>query len=119
MSDVHTDRLERMNRFVQRMNEVERDLTSPYVRPKDAATLILVDRSGPAPKVLLGKRHQKHKFMPGRFVFPGGRVDPIDRVMPVARPLDRHAQLHLMKRVQRATAAKAQAFALAAIRETF
>lgn len=117
MSD--TDRLERMTRFVNRMNEVERNLTSDYVRPKDAATLILVDRSQPVPKVLLGKRHQRHKFMPGRFVFPGGRVDPVDKLMPVARPLDSHAQTHLMKRVQRASAAKAQAFALAAVRETF
>jgi 8-oxo-dGTP pyrophosphatase MutT (NUDIX family) len=117
MSD--TDSLERMTRFVNRMNEIERDLTSDYVRPKDAATLILVDRSQPVPKVLLGKRHQRHKFMPGRFVFPGGRVDPIDKLMPVARPLDSHAQAHLMKRVQRASAAKAQAFALAAVRETF
>jgi 8-oxo-dGTP pyrophosphatase MutT (NUDIX family) len=119
MSDASADRTERMTRFVKQMNEVERDLSSPYVRPKDAATLILVDRSGPAPKVLLGKRHQRHKFMPGRFVFPGGRVDPIDREMPVARPLDPHAQANLMKRLQRASAAKAQAFALASIRETF
>jgi 8-oxo-dGTP pyrophosphatase MutT (NUDIX family) len=117
MSD--TDHLERMTRFVKRMNEVERNLTSDYVRPKDAATLILVDRSHSVPKVLLGKRHQRHKFMPGRFVFPGGRVDPADKLMPVARTLDAHAQAHLMKRVQRASAAKAQAFALAAIRETF
>src|SRR5262245_22699235 len=119
MRDVQADRLERMNRFVKRMNEVERDLTSPYVRPKDAATLILVDRSGPVPKVLLGKRHLRHKFMPGRYVFPGGRVDPADRLMPVARPLDPHAEAHLMKRLQRPSVAKAQAFALAAIRETF
>jgi 8-oxo-dGTP pyrophosphatase MutT (NUDIX family) len=114
-----TDRLERMTRFVNRMNEVERDLTGDYVRPRDAATLILVDRSQPVPKVLLGKRHQRHKFMPGRFVFPGGGVDPADRLMPVARGLDPHAQAHLMKRLQRASAAKAQAFALAAVRETF
>ena len=119
MSDVQADRLERMNRFVKRMNEVERDLTAPYVRPKDAATLILVDRSGSMPKVLLGKRHERHKFMPGKFVFPGGRVDPVDRLMPVARPLDPHAEAHLMKHLQRASAAKARAFALAAIRETF
>ncbi len=64
MNDVVVDRLERMARFVKRMNEVERDLSSPYVRPKDAATLILVDRAGPVPKVLLGKRHHGHKFMP-------------------------------------------------------
>src|SRR5207247_7230123 len=105
-----------LNRFVKQMNEVERDLTSPYVRPKDAATLILVDRSGPVPKVLLGKRHARHKFMPGRYVFPGGRVDPADRLMPVARPLDPAALAHLMKRMQRPTAGKTQAFAPAAIR---
>ena len=85
MSDVLADRIERMERFVKRMNEVERDLTSPYVRPKDAATLILVDRDDRVPKVLLGKRHHGHKFMPGKFVFPGGRVDPADRRMPAAR----------------------------------
>jgi 8-oxo-dGTP pyrophosphatase MutT (NUDIX family) len=119
MSDAHADRVERMTRFVKRMNEVERDLSSPYVRPKDAATLILVDRSGRVPKVLLGKRHERHKFMPGKFVFPGGRVDPADRRMPFARPLDPHAEAHLMKRLNRPSAEKARAFALAAIRETF
>jgi 8-oxo-dGTP pyrophosphatase MutT (NUDIX family) len=118
-SDVHADRLQRMERFVKRMNEVERDLSSAYVRPKDAATLILVDRTGREPKVLLGKRHQRHKFMPGRFVFPGGRVDPVDRQMPVARSLDPAALTHLMKRLQRPSLGKAQAFALAAVRETF
>jgi len=119
MKQGDAERLERMDRFVKRMNEVDRDLTSPYVRPKDAATLILVDRTGRVPKVLLGKRHARHKFMPGKFVFPGGRVDPVDRRMPVARPLDPDAEANLMKRLQRASAAKARAFALAAIRETF
>jgi 8-oxo-dGTP pyrophosphatase MutT (NUDIX family) len=119
MNEVHAERIARMNRFVQRMNEVERDLTSPYVRPKDAATLILVDRTGSVPKVLLGKRHARHKFMPGKFVFPGGRVDPSDKLMPVARPLDRRAEAQLMKRFQRASAARARALALAAIRETY
>src|SRR5205807_6364422 len=119
MSDVLADRIERMERFVKRMNEVERDLTSPYVRPKDAATLILVDRDGRMPKVLLGKRHTRHKFMPGKFVFPGGRVDPADRHMPVARSLDPGAQANLMKRVAHPSPAGARALALAAIRETF
>ena len=119
MSDVVAERLERMERFVRRMNEVERDLSSPYVRPKDAATLILVDRSGSVPKVLLGKRHHGHKFMPGKFVFPGGRVDRADQRMPVARTLHPHTEAHLIKRLQRPSVAKARAFALAAIRETF
>jgi 8-oxo-dGTP pyrophosphatase MutT (NUDIX family) len=119
MNDKHAEHLERMNRFVAKMNAVERDLTHPYVRPKDAATLILVDRSGKVPKVLLGKRHTRHKFMPGRYVFPGGRVDPEDRRMPFAKPLHPHAEEQLMKRTQRPSPAKARAFALAAIRETF
>jgi 8-oxo-dGTP pyrophosphatase MutT (NUDIX family) len=119
MSDAGTERIKRMDRFLKRMNEVERNLTAPYVRPKDAATLILVDRSDRLPKVLLGKRHRRHKFMPGKFVFPGGRVDPADKLMPVARPLDPGAETHLMKRVVHASVAKARAFALAAVRETF
>src|ERR1700735_2314703 len=57
----------------------------PYFRPKDAATLILIDRSGPVPKVLVGKRHDKVVFMPGKFVFPGGRVDKSDNRVPGAR----------------------------------
>jgi 8-oxo-dGTP pyrophosphatase MutT (NUDIX family) len=119
MKDKHTEHLDRMNRFVAKMNAASRDLTSPYVRPKDAATLILVDRSGKVPKVLLGKRHARHKFMPGRYVFPGGRVDPEDRRMPVAQPLHPHAEAQLMKRLQRPSPTKARAFALAAVRETF
>ena len=70
MNEAHADRIDRMTRFVQRMNEVERDLTSAYVRPRDAATLILVDRSGRVAKVLLGKRHLRHRFMPGSSCFP-------------------------------------------------
>jgi 8-oxo-dGTP pyrophosphatase MutT (NUDIX family) len=50
----------------------------PNCRPRDAATLIVIDDSGGAPKLLMGKRHHGHKFMPGKFVFPGGRVEPRD-----------------------------------------
>jgi len=119
MNETHADRIERLNRFVQRMNAVERDLSHIYIRPKDAATLILIDRSGAVPKVLLGKRHERHKFMPGKFVFPGGGIDPSDRLMAVARPLDPRAEARLMQRFARATPARARALALAAIRETF
>jgi 8-oxo-dGTP pyrophosphatase MutT (NUDIX family) len=90
----------------------------PYVQPRDAATLILLDRSGRKPKVLLGRRHHGLVFMPGKFVFPGGRVDPRDRLMSVGTPLDPRAQAKLMLKVHRPSPAKAQALALAAIRET-
>jgi 8-oxo-dGTP pyrophosphatase MutT (NUDIX family) len=85
----------------------------------DAATLILIDRTGPVPKVLLGRRHQGHSFMPDKFVFPGGRVEPIDRLMPAASPLDPRAEARLMRHAVRPSPAKARAMALAAIRETF
>jgi 8-oxo-dGTP pyrophosphatase MutT (NUDIX family) len=87
--------------------------------PKDAATMIVVDRSGPAWRVLLGKRHGRHAFMPGRFVFPGGGVDPSDRRIPVAAPLHSGVEARLMRRVEEPSAAFARALALAAVRETF
>ena len=91
----------------------------PNLTPKDAATLILLDRSGPSPKVLMGRRHHGHVFLPGKFVFPGGSVDSNDRRMAVGAPLDPRAEAKLMRHVRRPTATKARALALAAIRETF
>ena len=91
----------------------------PNRPPKDAATLILLDRSGPSAKVLMGKRHHGHVFLPSRFVFPGGSVDPADRKMTAGAPLDPRAESKLMLHMRRPSAAKAQALALAAIRETF
>jgi hypothetical protein len=32
-----------------------------------------------------GRRSRKHAFMPGRFVFPGGRTDPADSRVPLSR----------------------------------
>jgi 8-oxo-dGTP pyrophosphatase MutT (NUDIX family) len=119
MSDIDSNRIERLNDFVRRMNAVERDLSHKVIRPRDAATLILVDRSGSVPKVLLGKRHARHKFMPGKFVFPGGGVDPTDKAMPVASPLDPQAEMRLMQRFSKASPIRARALALAAVRETF
>src|SRR5438309_8627980 len=66
----------------------------PYFRPKDAATLILIDRSGDKPKVLVGKRHDKVVFMPGKYVFPGGRVDKSDNRIPVAAPRSEEQRLN-------------------------
>ena len=45
-------------------------------RPRDAATLILLDRRASGVHVLIGRRHAAHAFMPGKFVFPGGRHRP-------------------------------------------
>jgi 8-oxo-dGTP pyrophosphatase MutT (NUDIX family) len=104
--------------FLARMSIVERDLTHPVVEPRDAATLILIDRSGPEPKVLLGRRHPGSKFMPGKFVFPGGRTEPLDRAMPAVSELHPDAQKKLLTRVKENGAGFARGFPLAAVRET-
>lgn len=88
------------------------------IRPRDAASLILVDRSGASPTVLMGRRHRRHIFMPGKFVFPGGRVEPEDARMPVAAGLAPEHEARLLKQIPRPAATRARAFALAAIRET-
>jgi 8-oxo-dGTP pyrophosphatase MutT (NUDIX family) len=95
------------------------ELPPARLRPKDSASLIILDRTGPEPKVLLGKRHGGHAFMPGLFVFPGGRVEKTDRLMPAAQELDARVEARLQARSGRATAGKARALALAAVRETF
>jgi 8-oxo-dGTP pyrophosphatase MutT (NUDIX family) len=89
----------------------------PYFRPKDAATLILVDRTGAMPKVLVGKRHDKVVFMPGKFVFPGGRVDKSDNRVPVAAPIPQELEKNLLKGSPKITASRARSLAVAAIRE--
>ena len=89
----------------------------PYYRPKDAATLILVDRSGLIPKVLVGRRHDKVVFMPGKFVFPGGRVDKTDNRVPVAAPIPKELEQNLLKGSPKIAASRAKSLAIAAIRE--
>lgn len=81
-------------------------------KPKDAATLILV-RGGR--EVMMGQRAKGHVFMPNKWVFPGGAVDPGDSRLPAAAELkpDTEALLRLGG-VRRAP----RAFALAAARET-
>lgn len=94
------------------------EIGHPTVRPADAATLVLVDRSKRTPRILFGRRHPKLRFMPGKLVFPGGRVDAQDRRMPVYGTLDADSERRLLARVTRPSPARARALALAAIRET-
>ncbi len=91
----------------------------PGVKIRDAATMLVIDRTGPAPRVLLGRRHHGHKFMPGKFVFPGGRVEPADRRAAAVTALDGRVEARLMQAMRRPSANKSRGFALAAIREVF
>ena len=49
------------------------------VRPRDAASLILLRGDGHDLELLAGRRPRHAKFMPGVWVFPGGAIDPEDR----------------------------------------
>lgn len=89
------------------------------MRPRDAATLILLDRRGGELLVLMGRRHARHAFMPGKFVFPGGRTDPADSRVPVATDLHPEEEKRLVAGPGRTTPARARAIALSAIRETY
>jgi len=107
--------------FTDRLIAAEhtRDRGFPNQRPKHAATLILLDHSGKEPTVLMGRRNPAHKFMPGKFVFPGGRLDPVDRRMSVASPLAGAVEQRLLAHLPNRGTVTARALALAAIRETF
>jgi 8-oxo-dGTP pyrophosphatase MutT (NUDIX family) len=92
---------------------------APYVRPRDAATLILLRRKDDG-EVLMGRRSASLAFMPGLYVFPGGRMERSDFFAP------RDGRLHLddERRLVSGMGAKgsrqrAEALALASVRETY
>ncbi len=102
-----------------RSQEYRGDKT-PAVRPKEAATLIIVRHDDNRPKILMGKRAATHKFMPNKFVFPGGRLDPADSRVKVHAGVREPVERRLLDRMRGTPSAnKARGLALAAIRETF
>ncbi len=86
------------------------------VRPRDAATLLIVRRDDGEPKVMMGRRHGGHSFMPDKWVFPGGRIDRADFHAPHGTDLRPDVAARLAKT---ASLARARALAMAAVRETF
>jgi 8-oxo-dGTP pyrophosphatase MutT (NUDIX family) len=68
----------------------------------------------------MGQRRMDQVFMPGKFVFPGGRLDKVDRDIASVdelRPVESAKLLLQMKGAP--SSARARALALAAVRETF
>jgi len=89
-------------------------------RPRDAATLILVRRGQGEPRILMGQRHGSHAFMPNKYVFPGGRLDPADSRVKPSRDLEEIVLAKLMVGMRsKSSPTRARAFAVAAVRETF
>ena len=86
------------------------------VRPRDAATLIVVRPGDRDPLCLMGRRHADSEFLPGCFVFPGGAVEGADQAAKPASQLD---LTHLGAMGVGGNAAAAAALAVAAVRETY
>jgi 8-oxo-dGTP pyrophosphatase MutT (NUDIX family) len=86
------------------------------VRPRDAATLIIVRRDAARPQVLMGRRHGGHSFMPNAWVFPGGRIDRADFRAPHATDLKPEVAATFQAHRK---GPRGRALALAAVRETF
>ena len=97
-----------------------RENNARAVRPRDAATLIVVRQESHKPKILMGKRAASHKFMPNKFVFPGGRLDVVDQRLSLPHELAAPVMTRLRKETQaRVSDNKLRGLALAAIRETY
>lgn len=69
--------------FAERVDDPPEDVAPP--RP--AATVILVRDSAAGPELLLLKRLRSAGFVPGAWVFPGGRVDADDAAPDLVRLL--------------------------------
>lgn len=98
----------------------QRDPRPARGRPKDAATLILIRRDGPEPRLLMGRRHAAHTFMPDKWVFPGGRVDRSDFRASVTGELRPEVAALVARSGPPARAGTLpRALAVAAVRETW
>lgn len=81
---------------------------------RNAATVILLRDRSSDPHVLMGQRGAKAAFMPNKFVFPGGAVDPADADIALASPLP-NLCCHRLR--DNAEPGLSHALAVAAIRE--
>ncbi|MGA0314586.1 MAG: NUDIX hydrolase [Alphaproteobacteria bacterium] len=96
--------------------EPERNTGTPAPRPRDAATLIIYRTLKNRVEILMGLRNTSHKFLPDRYVFPGGGVERGDSRVRVASPISQQTQNLLIRKTK---IARARGLVAAAIRETF
>ena len=81
---------------------------------RDASTVIVLRDTHTTPKVLMGQRGKTAAFMPDKFVFPGGAVDPADAQIE----LDGAPHPDCVKRLDMMTSgSRAHALLACAIRE--
>jgi 8-oxo-dGTP pyrophosphatase MutT (NUDIX family) len=91
-------------------------MTASPVPPRDAASLVIVRHVAGQAQVLLGKRRSTQVFAPGKLVFPGGSLDAADHALNLGEQLAAHHRAPLLAEQ---AGHRPEAFALAALRETF
>lgn len=91
-------------------------MSEQRVRPRDAASLVILRGAGDETCVLLGRREPRNRFMPNVWVFPGGRVDPADAQ---ARPARGLRPAVAAKLEEKWSPVASRALAVAAVRETW
>lgn len=96
------------------------DPPRPPTFPEPSATLVLLREGNPRLEVLLLQRNPASGFIPGAWVFPGGRVDPEDGDPSALQRAAGLSSLQAQRILQpRADEPPALAYWIAAIRETF
>lgn len=109
-----------MSEDLAKLNRAITKQSGQYIRPKDAATLILLDRTGPEPRILMGCRHHGSAFMPNKYVFPGGRISPSDSRVSAGCGMDDITLGKLLTNMKgKPSTARARGLMMGAIRETF
>lgn len=102
---------------MRRMRQEAR-ASGKYIRPRDAASIILIEGRPGHERIVMGKRNKALKFMPGALVFPGGRVDTADRRIESADELHPETEAKLIANMRnRPTQADTHAMGIAAVRE--
>lgn len=77
---------------------------------REAACLVLIDRSEPDARLLMGRRLPSQVFLPNKWVFPGGRVDAADHAHAASCSGTASASVHDAAHLP---------FLVAALRETY
>ncbi len=108
------------HRLPERFAESVSHPPSTPVTARPAATVVLLRQAPRGFDVLLLRRSGEAGFVPGAYVFPGGRVDPEDRDAALAGRLDGVTPEHAARRLGMSEDAPgAVAHYVAALREAF
>lgn len=84
---------------------------------RDASTVIVLRRDADRTSILMGMRGAKAAFMPSKFVFPGGAVDPDDAGVMLSGNLPSLCNERLLAEPREGHSANPHAISAAALRE--